>query len=176
MLIALATVQSHDQEQRLGAVSQDGDIQREDASVLNLNCSLLQMCLCLFTFCLALDRQVSPPNGFCCCLSHFYFHTERAGPSVFLLDSLQCFQLIYNIHNRLLTFPELKPWLKSYFAQKKKKNPTENVGSHLNQHLMKQLSNTDIFPVEMREKQKHSNESKSNRGVITAMIYEGSLK
>lgn len=72
-------------------------------------------------------------------------------------------------------------WNLTFLNKKKKKkmrksSPTENVGSHLNQHSMKQLINTDIFPVEMREKEKHSNESKSNRGVITAMIFEGSLK
>lgn len=40
--------------------------------------------------------------------------------SVFFLSSLESFQHIYNIHNRLMTFPELKSVLKSLFFTFKK--------------------------------------------------------
>lgn len=56
-------------------------------------------------------------NWFCSCLAHFYFHTEWSECSVFLADSLQCFQLKCSIHEQVLTFPYLKHWEEYCFSK-----------------------------------------------------------
>lgn len=98
-------------------------------------------------------KKTPPPNGFCCCPSLFYFHTQLARLFVLLLSWLQCFQPVYNIHNKLLTFPKLK----YYFSENKKLLPLADISKRHGRalHRKKNLVWRD-FAAEGRASEMHT--------------------